>query len=713
MDSPESSAGSGTLTSAGSRLPALGGGALIGFIEVAFILSFASLVFAGAAPADFARGLGFMLIGAAVLNLVGARWSSMPGAVVMPQDTTTAIIAATSGAVLAGVDPALRFESMVLYLAVCGALTGLVMLILGLVRRGSLIRFIPLPVIGGFLAGTGYLLVVGGVDLITGGFEFTTASTWALAAGATVAVALLVWLRRRPSVVLVPAAMVVGVVAFFVILLATGTTLDEARALGLLPGSASSAPGLPFRALANADWSVVRSGLGGLLTVPLVATLGMLLNVSALEMVGDADSDLDRELRTVGGANLAASLTGTVAGYHGLGMTTLAYRMGVVSRLVPAVAAVVCLIAFLVGGSLISVVPIPVVGATVIFLGLGFLADWLIDARRQMTGPEVLMMAALVVAVATIGFIAAVAVGMIAAVIMFVVAYSRIDPVRLEATGVEVRSSLDRAPAVEKVLAAGAESIVVAELQGYLFFGTSKTVVEKVVGMVERAGHLSCLVVDMRHVDGADTTSVAALIKLARIAERRGGSFLVSQVPEGLRTDLESALSPYPNASIVVDLDHALEIAEDLVIGGVADPIGGGLEEVFGHQQWSKLRPLLEQRNVGAGEEVIRYGDDSASILMVEHGRIDTEIPTSAGWRRVRSSGPGTIVGEMSLYRAGGRTARVIATEDSVVFELAARAISEIEASDPALALHLHRTLAALLADRLAASNTTVASLLR
>ncbi len=713
MVAPVSTPTSVAVSSGGRRFPALGGGVLIGFLEVAFILSFASLVFAGTAPSDFARGLGFMLLGAAVLNLIGARWSSLPGAVVTPQDTTTAIVAATAGTVLAGVDPTVGFESMVLYLAVCGTLTGVVMLLLGLLRRGNLIRFIPLPVIGGFLAGTGYLLVVGGADLITGGFEFSTQSAWALAAAGILALAVVVRLRRRPSVVLVPAAMVIGVASFFLVLWVTGTSFDEARTFGLLPGAADTALSLPFGVFGNADWSVLRAGIGGLLTVPLVAVLGLLLNVSALEMVGGTDSDLDQELRTVGAANLAASVTGTVAGYHGLGLTTLGYRMGVVSRLVPAVAALVCLAAFLLGGSLISVVPIPVVGATLILLGLGFIADWFLDARKQMTGPEVLMMAALVVAVATIGFIAAVAVGMIAAVIMFVVAYSRIDPVLRATTGVEVRSSIDRPPAAEMLLAAKAGAIVVVELQGYLFFGTSKTVVEKVAEMMEGAGDLRCLVVDMGHVDGADTTSVAALTKLARAAERRGASFIVSQVPPELRVEMQTTLASYPNASMTVDLDHALEVAEELVIGDVVDPVGCGLEEVFGLTQWEKLRPLLAERRFGPGEEIIEYGDGSTSILMVHEGRIDTEIPTNGGWRRVRSSGPGTIVGEMSVYRSGGRTARVLAKEESVVFELDAQAITEIEASDPALALHLHRTLAALLAERLAASNTTVAALLR
>ncbi len=694
-------------------LPALGGGAMIGFLEVAFILSFASLVFAGASQLEFARGLGFLLLGGVILNLIGARWSSLPGAVVMPQDTATAIVAATAGTIMAATHPDVRFESMVLYLAVCGALTGLVMLLLGLFRKGSLIRFIPLPVIGGFLAGTGYLLLVGGVEVTTVGFAFNPATTWALVGAASLAVALVVWLRRNPNVLVVPGAIVFGLVAFFAVLWATGTSLDEARGMGLLPAASATVLAWPIGVLSGADWSVLRSGVGGLLTVPLVATLGMLLNVSALEMISESDSELDGELRTVGAANVAASLTGSIPGYHGLGLTALGYRVGVASRLVPATAALVLLVAFLVGGTLISLVPTPLIGATLIFLGLSFLADWFVDGRRQMTGPEVLLMAALVVAVATIGFIAAVALGMIAAVVMFVVAYSRIDPVRHAATGAEIRSAIDRPPGAERALSERAVSILVVELQGFLFFGTSKMVVERVVGMMDSAIDLRCLVVDMRHVDGADTTSVAALVKLARMAERRGCSFLVSQIPPQLEGDLTEAMESHPNASTSVDLDHAMEVAEEMVIGDTVESRGRSLEEVFGPRQWKRLRPLLRELTFDPGAEVIRFGEESSSILMVHEGRIDTEIPANGGWRRVRSSGPGTVVGEVSLYREGGRTARVVATEPSIVFELDAVAIEHIEAIDPRLAVRLHRALAALMAERLASSNAAVASLLR
>lgn len=703
---------SGDASDRARLMSALGGGALIGFLEVAFLVSFAALVFAGAAPGELARGAGFMLGGAAVLNLIGARWSSLPGAVVMPQDTSTAIVAATVGTSLVAVEPGQRFGSTVLFIAVCTGLTGLAMVVLGVFRRGGLIRFIPLPVIGGFLSGTGYLLVMGGIDVVTGGFDFASTSIVALAAAVVFAVGLLLALRRRPGVALVPGAVVGAIVVFFLALLVSGTTLQDARALGLLTSSADAALGLPIDLLRSADWSVLGRGLGGLVTVPLVAILATLLNVSALELIAESDADLDRELRGVGVANIAAAFTGTTAGYHGLGLTALGYRVGVASRLVPVTAAGVCLVAGLIGDSLISVVPIPLIGAMLVFLGLGFITDWLVDARRQMTGPEVFLMVAIVAAVATIGFLAAVALGMVAAVIIFVVAYSRVDPVRHLTTGAELRSSIDRPPTAQEILDAKAESILIVELQGFLFFGTSKAVVERVAALIDEREVLS-LLVDLRHVDGADSTAVAALAKLARLARNKSCLFVVCDIPGALRTELVEALAPYPEASLSIDLDHGLELAEEAVIGDVVDARGCSLGEVFGRAEWERIRPHLGVVRARPGEEVIGFGESSVGILLVERGRIVTEIPANEGWRRVRSSGPGAVVGEMSLYRSGVRSARVVAVEPSILLSLDEAAIARIEREDPVLAVHLHRTMAGVLAERVVAGNAAVAALLR
>src|SRR5690606_7021914 len=164
-------------------------------------------------------------------------------------------------------------------------------------------------------------------------------------------------------------------------------------------------------------------------------TLGMLLNVNALEMIRGEDADLDRELRAVGMANVAGSASAMPAAYHTLGITALGYRVGVRSRAIPVVVGAVCLVAIVIGGPLLSLLPMPVVGGLLIYLGLDFITEWFVDRRRHMTGPEGLVVAAIVVAVATLGFLVAVGVGVAASTLLFAVRYSAIGPGRHGAPG--------------------------------------------------------------------------------------------------------------------------------------------------------------------------------------------------------------------------------------------------------------------------------------
>ncbi|HEX6945918.1 MAG TPA: SulP family inorganic anion transporter [Acidimicrobiia bacterium] len=688
-------------------------GLVAGTMEVAVALSFAALLFAGMGPAAYAKGAAFVLLGAMVSNLISSRWSSMPGAVIVPQDTSTAILAATAAPFLVVMDAGAAFATLVTYVAVATVVTGALMWLIGVLRQGGLIRFIPLPVIGGFLGGTGYHLVVGGADVITRGFDWSTAGVAGLVGGSVFALGMLLVLRRWPRPSLVPGSVVAGAVVFFVALWVSGTSMADARAAGLLMESVRTGLGLPFAEFGSADWSVVGAAWGGLATVPLVATLGMLLNVNALEMLQGHDADLDRELRAVGIANVAGGVSAMPAAYHTLGITALGYRVGVRNRGVPVVVAAMCLLAIVIGGPLLSLLPMPVIGGLIMFIGLGFITDWFVDRRRHMTGPEVLLMAAITVAVATLGFLVAVGLGLVASTIIFAVRYAAMDPVRHHATGLEMRSVVDRPAEAVGVLGERGDRILVVQLHGFLFFGTAKLAVERVGRLVSEGDDLEVVILDLERVHGADATGVSVIGKVAAMADRHGVKLVVSSVPASLQGELDAVLGDFQGVEVAQDVDHALELAENLVIGDITSPDSCDLEDVFGPSVWNRLRPHLDRREVEAGEVVIREGEATTGALLVERGRLVTEIPTDRGYRRVRSSGPGAIVGEMSIYRSGGRSARVTAAESSVLWSLDDRAIARIERSDPRLAVDLHRVMAAVMAESVAQGNVAMVALLR
>lgn len=105
------------------------------------------------------------------MSAVVALTGSNPGTVMIPQDAPVAILAmiaaAIAGNLAASAPPDALFFTVVAVIALTSLLTGLCFFVLGTFQLGNLIRFIPYPVIGGFLAGTGWILLKGGMEVMT------------------------------------------------------------------------------------------------------------------------------------------------------------------------------------------------------------------------------------------------------------------------------------------------------------------------------------------------------------------------------------------------------------------------------------------------------------------------------------------------------------------------------------------------------------------
>lgn len=696
------------------RLPALAAvGTMTGLMTVTLVLSFASLIYSGAMAPHLADGAFLILLGAAAMNFVAARWTSLPGSAFGPQGATTVLAAVTLTALIPGIAPDQRLGTVIVFLVIAAAITGATMLLLGLFDLGDLVRFVPYPLIGGFLAGTGWLLVVRAADLTTSGFDWSAINVLSLISAVVFAATMLLLLRVRPRTTILPVMLIVALGVFYVAIAIAGLSMSEARAEGLLPTLPDPTLALPITSLTAVDWSAIGAGIGGLLTISVVANLAVLLNVSGLEQAGGTDADLNRELRAAGGANLVASLTASPAGYHYLGVSTLCYRFGVMSRIMTVVIGLICVLAAFGSTTLLSLLPTPLVAGILLFVGFGFFVDWLVDGVHRMTGPEYLMMIAIAVGVATLGFLAALLLGMAAAVALFVVTYSKLNPVRFVTTGREHRSSVARTTHEEEVLNQKGAEILVMELQGYLFFGTARAVVAQVRSMSESG--LRCLILDMRRVNGVDSTGLASFERLKRLGKEQGFDLILCDISEGVaRPMLRSGVLNSTTGLAISDLDYALEEAESRVLMDEAANYPMSLSESIGSEVWEKLVSYLREQSFDLNQVIVEYGDPSAGLFLVMDGRVAAEIPTNDGrWRRVRSSGPGTVLGEMSLYRRGGRTARLRAEERTNLYVLDADAVRDLEAADPETAVQLHRVLARMVSERLTLSNQTISSLLR
>ncbi|MBP2303971.1 cyclic nucleotide-binding domain-containing protein [Azospirillum melinis] len=707
-------------------------------------LAIAALLFTGPLAAGLGAGVGVVLLSAAILALLVALRSTQPNSVALVQETGVAILASTVATMAAGLEGAPEGVRIATAFAILGGstlVTGLLFWMVGRLRLGRLVRFFPYPVVAGFLAGSGWLLVEGALAMVSGrhglgaGIAGLAAPMVAVTAAAAVGLAglLVLVMRRSASPFAMPLVLLTAALAFHAGLPLLGVTAEQARGWGWLPGVAGgdgfSLP-VPTEVLALADWGRVAAALPAMVSVAVLGMLGLLLNVSGIELAQGRDIDADAELRSTGAANLLAGALGGPSGYVGLGMTLLAGRMGARGRGAGLATAAVILGGLFVAGWLVSVTPVFLTAGLILFLGVELLQEWLIEARRRLPRTEWLIVLAVVLAIAGIGFMEGLALGLAVSLAMFVYSYSRLPVIRGRHSGAELRSRVDRSPAASLHLTAAGAAIEAMQVQGYLFFGTAEQIVGPVRDRLERAGvqaggdagaqPLRFLIIDFRHIKGMDSAAAGVFRRIRNLIEAAGATLVLSALPDavedafrncGLDPDRDPVLRRAP------DLDHALEsceealLAEDGGSGGGADaPLLRHLEAMTGpHPRLADAVAALDTLHLEPDEVLIRAGETASDVFIIGRGRVKVQIALPDGRSlRLRTMTAGAVVGEIALLLGQTRGADVVVETTATIHRLTAATLARLEREDPELALVLHRILATTLAQKVTLANRLI-----
>jgi SulP family sulfate permease len=717
-------------------IPVAVAGTVAGIRAVIAVISFGALIFSGPLSPFVARGLGLALLSALIIGLVIALLSSYPGTVAICQDQTSAILALAAASAAAalppGTSPEVVYATVVGTLSITALLTGALFLGLGLMRLGGLIRFIPFPVVGGFVAGSGWLLVVGSFRIMLA--EPLTWSTLPLLAaggepikwipGLALAGALFWCYHRVKHYLAMPMLLLGSVAVFYLGLAVTGLSIDDAHAMGFLLGpfpEGSLWPGVALAELARVDWSALATVLPNIATITLISVLALLLYASGIELEVGQDLDFNRELGAAGLANLLVAAAGGLVGFHTLSLTALTQRLGAPSRLVGITAAAFCGIALFFGAGLLTLVPRGVLGGLVMFIGLDFLYQWIGAGHRRLPRSEYLIVWAILVAVAVFGFLEGILTGIFAGVVLFVVNYSRVRVVQYALSGAVCHSNVDRSDDERHALTRHGHRIHVLKLQGFLFFGTANHLFAEVRAraQTEDLPALACVLMDFRQVSGLDSSAVMSFVRMRQLATSMNFELGLTQVPPDIVAQLTHGgflLGEANHVRLFDDLDHGLEFFEDRIITEAGPGLNEDRSLADRLKRWfptgvsvEMFITYLEPRDVAAQSLLIRQGDPPDDLYFVESGRVTATL--NLGDRRkirLRTMGPGSVVGEIGFYLDVPRTASISAEEPVRGYRLTRDALRRMEREQPLLAAAFHEFMVRLLADRLAETNHTL-----
>ncbi|HEX7075231.1 MAG TPA: SulP family inorganic anion transporter [Hyphomicrobiaceae bacterium] len=697
-------------------------GLIIGLTAIVFSISFTAIIYTGELAPFLSRGIGLTLAGAAVMAVAGAFTLSYRGIIVQPQDVTALILSLAAASIAGNWQGAASddlFATIAALVAVATATTGVAMVVFGRLRLGHIVRFIPYPVLGGFLAATGYLLVTGAIGMTIGDtvsvrsanvlFDAGNPQKWA--PWIVAAVLFYVAVKRVRHGLVLPACFVAAVLCFYGALKLFGIDQATAQTRGLLLGPfgeatlyASLDPGL----LVRARWDVVAAQLPSILAVIGMATIGSLLNVSGLELATGEDIDPNRELHGVGVANLAASAVGGMVGYHLLSQTLFAKALGVTGRAAGISVALVTLAVLFLGTTYLSVLPIGVFAAVIAFLGIDLLVTWLWVERRRLQLRDFFVIVLILAVAATIGFLEAIAIGILAASTLFIVAYSRVDVVRLKTTGARKRSGVERGQRDLAILSDRGDQVAIYELSGYLFFGTAHRLVSE-ISEDTVAQSKEFVLVDFKRVQGIDASAAFALRRLVQLCAAGSVTLIFCGLSDRLSQTLDRAGIPSePSPPLLFKhLDDALQIVEEKLLLDNAGREGiesdtGLLDELRRIARPLDPLGLFEVYDIGKGEVVIEQGSEADDILLLVSGVLRVEYLRADGSKiPVAKILPGAVVGEIGFYAGERRTAQVIAEQDCRLMKISKRTLADLEESQPGLVSNVHRIAATNLALRL------------
>lgn len=709
------------------------GGAAASVLTVAFGLSYSLLIFSGPLAPDLAYGVAATFVASAVLAAVVALGSSIPFAIAAPDSSTaamTAILAAAFAERVAAANPAMPLLGPTLItLSLASLATGLAMFGFGMTRMGRAIRYVPYPVVGGFLGATGCLIFLGAIKVITGHRlqfatlgEFANATTmFELSAAAIMALVLyLTWHRSRSPIGL-PLILIAGVALGHIGFRLAGISPAEAQAAGWVftpPPQVKLA--LPWTEIGQYPWRILADLSADLVAVAFVTASTTLFNTAGIEVATQRDADLERELNVTGLGNMLAGIAGGYTGCISVSRTVLAFSTGARGRLAGLTSAAISLLMLAQAPALLGFIPKFVLGGLLIYLAADQLHKWIVESRKRLSVPEYLSLLAIILIIVEWGFVPGVLIGVVIGCATFALSASRVNSIKFHFDGSEFRSSLDRSRDEQSVLSAHGGAIQGLNLQSYLFFGSANRLSQHVKSLLQRQPQCRYLLFDFKLVTGIDSSAAYSFTQIKRAADDRGVHLVLVHLAAPVEKVLRSSGFLAGDVRLVPELDRALEWCENEIIARHHDraqeeaTLLDWFTQILGSERDAhELMSRCERLEVKEGDVIVQAGVAADSMHFILDGRVGVMISDENGPTRVRSLGRHTTVGEMGLVSGAPRSATIQAEVASVLYVLSTPQFESIKAAQPQLGQKLLTYFMTVMAERLTFANRTIAVLRR
>lgn len=403
------------------------GGITAGIVALPLALAFGIQAFSGVdSPEASSMGALAGLVGATLLGFFAALFGGTHSQISGPTGPMTVITASIVSGAWASSQG--NVSAVILTMSLAGIFCGLFQVIFGLIRIGKYVRYIPYPVLSGFMSGIGVIIILQQIYPIIG--KKSPASTLdmiinfpaALADGVSV-IALALGLACISLIVLVPKltkkvpATLVALIAVTVVSLFTN--LDYSLTIGNIPAGLP----MPFFTkvqLDGIDWaSVLEASLVPGLTLAGLGSIDTLLTSVVADNITKTKHNSNQELIGQGIGNAVASLFCGLAGAGATMRTVVNVKSGGRTQISGMIHAVLLLAILLGLGSLVKYVPLSVLAGILITVGWGIIDFRGFKDLLRIPKSDAFVMMVVFLMTVFVDLLTAVGIGMVIACVLF------------------------------------------------------------------------------------------------------------------------------------------------------------------------------------------------------------------------------------------------------------------------------------------------------
>ena len=515
------------------------GGITAGIVALPLALAFGIQAFGGINdPSAASMGALAGLVGATLLGFFAALFGGTPSQISGPTGPMTVITAGLISGVWASSSG--NLSTVLITMSLAGLFCGLFQILFGIIKLGKLVRYIPYPVLSGFMSGIGVIIILQQIyplfgmkspvlvvdmildfpEIVSEGFSL---EALLLGLGTIAIISLLPKVIKNPNVPVTLVALVV------MTLIALPLGLADKYIIGSIP------TGLPMPFFANCsvdlsgiDWTLaLKHAVIPGLTLAGLGSIDTLLTSVVADNITKTKHDSNQELIGQGIGNAMAGLFCGISGAGATMRTVVNVRSGGRGKISGMVHAMLLLAILLGLGSLVKHVPLAVLAGILITVGWGIIDFRGFRDLRKIPHDDAFVLIVVFLTTVFVDLLTAVGIGMVIACVLFMKRAS--DMVEKQYDSHEINGFDKENPWPDEggMPDKAKHSIYVQRLNGPVFFG-SITGFKSV--MQDIPADAKIVIIRMKNVPFMDQSGLYAMEAAIKELRDRGTQVLMTIV---------------------------------------------------------------------------------------------------------------------------------------------------------------------------------------